>query len=243
MKSLEHLLARNPGHKDALAMLAKSYADLSGSLWNDVAERYFDTPAGQEVHGHALEADHNYTDALAAYKRSESMAPARPGPGLEIGRVLLQQGKTAEGVAALKREHALRPHDPETSYLLALAYIQSDRANEALPLLQQSYAWGPNDSEVALALAQVLLALKRPSDAIGPAKRAAALDPSSVVARELLSAALAQSASARQRALAIGYSFRCAAELRLVRIWRCRRSSRWDPSLSPISLSNIPSRK
>lgn len=199
VRSLEHLLARTPGHKDALAMLAKSYADLSGSLWNDVAERYFDTPPGQEVHGHALEADHNYTDALAAYERSESMAPDRPGPGLEIGRVLLQQGKTAEGLAALKREQALNPRDPETLYFLALAYIQSNHPADALPLLRQSYAGDSNDSEAALALAQVLLALKRPSEAIGPAKRAAVLDPSSVVARELLAAALAQAALPRER--------------------------------------------
>ncbi len=190
--SLEVLLSRNPAHRDGLAMLARAYADLAGSVWNDVAERSFATPAGLEVHGHALESDGNYTDALAAYEQSKALAPSRPGPGREIGRLLLQQGKTVEAVKALQAERELALFDPETCYVAALGLIQSGRMAEALPLLQEADEWVRTDADVPIALSQVLLSMKRPADAVAPARKALALDPSSVAAQELLSAALAQ---------------------------------------------------
>lgn len=191
LRQLEELLTRYPRHEEALAMLARTYADLSGSLWNDVAERFFETPAGLEVHGHALEAEGNYTDALAAYKQARALAAKRPGPAREIGRMLLQQGKTAEALAVLQPERSA-----DTSYLTALGLLQSGKTSEALPLLEEAEKWNRTEVDVPIALAQVLLSLQRPGEAVAPARKALELDPTSIAARELLHAALAQAETA-----------------------------------------------
>ena len=59
LQSLERLLARNPKHVEALELTVRTYTDLGSALWNDVAERNFETAPGYEVHGHALESEGN----------------------------------------------------------------------------------------------------------------------------------------------------------------------------------------
>src|SRR5207248_558446 len=117
LQSLERLLARNPKHVEALELVVRTYADLGSALWNDVAERNFETAPGYEVHGHALESEGNLEGALEAYRQSKALSPRRAGPGLAIGRLLLlRKGKAEEALAALHEELNLAPGDPETSY-------------------------------------------------------------------------------------------------------------------------------
>src|SRR5262249_54512877 len=47
---IERLLVRNPSRADALHLAVRTYADLGSSLWNQVAERHFESAAGYEVH-------------------------------------------------------------------------------------------------------------------------------------------------------------------------------------------------
>ncbi len=56
LQFLERLLARNPKHTGALELATRAYAEASTALWNDVAEQDFESPAGWEVHGHALQS-------------------------------------------------------------------------------------------------------------------------------------------------------------------------------------------
>jgi tetratricopeptide (TPR) repeat protein len=121
LQSLESLLARSPKHLDALDLAARTYADLASALWNDIAERHFETAAGYEVHGHALEAEGNLMGALEAYRRSKAMNRKRPGPGLAIGRLLLHLGKREEALSALNEELVLTPGDGELRELLLAA--------------------------------------------------------------------------------------------------------------------------
>lgn len=188
LKTLEVLITKNPAHKDALATLARVYADLAGTLWNDVAERSLDTPAGLEVHGHALESEGNLVDALATYKQAKAKAPQRAGPGLAIGRLLLRQGKTQEALAVLTAERMLAPSDPETYFTSGLALLQAGKAQEALPFLRSASEWTRNNADAPIALAQVLLSLGNAREAAEAAKKALALDPASAAAREILAA-------------------------------------------------------
>jgi tetratricopeptide (TPR) repeat protein len=102
--AIERLLVRRGSRLDALELAVQTYADLSSSLWNRVAERSFESAAGYEVHGHALEADGNVEGALEAYRNSKALGPGRIGPGVAIGRILLAQGKPAEARGVLDGE-------------------------------------------------------------------------------------------------------------------------------------------
>ena len=199
MRQLESLLKRNPEHREALATLARCYSDVAGSLWNNVAERTFNTPPGQEVHGHVLLSEGNRVSALKAFRDAQNLAPHRAGPGREVGRILLEEGQTSEALAALEAEHKLAPRDVETAYITGLALVQSNRLAEALPLLKQAAPWNVSGSESSIALAQLLLALGRAKEAESWARHALSIDPHSPAASDLLKAALAQTKASAPR--------------------------------------------
>lgn len=192
LRSLERLLARNPSHREALELASRTYADTASGLWNDVAERNFETAAGWEVHGQALESENNLTGAMEAYERSRTLNPKRPGPRLAMSRLLLRNGKAEQALAVLKEELTLAPHDAETAYYAGLAAIQLGRHSEAVPLLEEASRWERVAPEAALALTQVYLALRDPAKAAQAGRHAVKIDPSSPAAHELLVAALTQ---------------------------------------------------
>lgn len=190
LRSLERLLARQPEHSEALELATQAYSDVSSALWNGVAERNFESPSGYEIHGHALEAEGNLPGALASYRKARELAPDRPGPGREIGRLLLWEGKAEEALVELERESKLSPSDPRTAYYFGLAAIQLSRWEDAIPALEMAVRWIPHDSEPAMALAQVYLATKNVDGAVAAAQRAVSAAPKSQAAHELLVAAL-----------------------------------------------------
>jgi tetratricopeptide (TPR) repeat protein len=186
LTALERLLARRDSRLDALELAVKAYADLGSNLWNGVAERSFESAAGYEVHGHALEAEGNVEGALEAYRHSKTLNPGRIGPGIAIGRLLLGQGKAAEARAVLNGERQRSPSDPKACFYAGLAAIQLGEMAEAAPLLEIADRWTKHDPEPAIALAQVYLALGKRDEAAAAVRRAQALAPGSTAARELL---------------------------------------------------------
>jgi len=186
LAALERLLLRTPSRLDALQLAVRTYADLGSSLWNEVAERSFESPPGYEVHGHALEAEGNVEGALEAYRRAKALDPRRSGPGVAIGRLLLRQGNAAEARDVLDSERKIAPWDPQTCYYAGLAAIQLGQMSVAGPLLEVADRWTTHDPEPAIALTQVYLALGKPAEAAAAARRALALDPASPAAAELL---------------------------------------------------------
>lgn len=192
LQALERLLARSPDHKEALDLATRTYADLGTALWNDVAERHFETPAGYEVHGHALESEGNVPGAIEALRQSKALAPQRAGPGLALGRLLLRQGQAEEAFDILSREATLPGAEPEAAFYAGLAAIQLGRFNEASASLEKAAQWSRQNPEAHLALAQVHLALGEIEKAVEAARTAVDLAPASEAAHELLLAALAQ---------------------------------------------------
>jgi tetratricopeptide (TPR) repeat protein len=186
LATIERLLARRPSRRDALELAVQTYGDLGSSLWNRVAEHNFESAPGYEVHGHALEAEGNVQQALAAYRQSKTLDPHRIGPGIAIGRLLLGQGKPGEARAVLNDELKLAPSDPQACYYAGLAAAQVGDAAEAARLLEIADRWATYDTEPAIALAQVYLALGQREAAAAAARRALTLAPASIAARELL---------------------------------------------------------
>lgn len=191
LRSLERLLARNPQHVDALELAARTYSDTSSALWNRVAEHHFDTPAGFEVHAHALEGEGNAAGAIEYFTKSQKRAPGRAGPARELGRL---QGDAGQLRQAVK----LAPSDGRAHYLLGLWAIQHGDLAMAAVHLDKAVTWSAADYEPAIALAQVLLGLKRPADAVRAARRGVEMAPASAAAHELLLAAAEQAGELEQ---------------------------------------------
>ncbi len=200
LQSLERLLARSPKHVEALELTVRTYADLSTSSWNEVAEKHFETAPGYEVHGYALEADGNREGAIEAFRISQSLAPKRAGPGLAIGRLLLLQGKPVDALAVLKSELNLAGAHPEAFYQAGLATVQTGQYRDAATYLQEAARWPARNPEAPLALAQVYLATKESTKAIAAARQAVIIDPLSLAAHEVLTATLAEAGLTQERA-------------------------------------------
>ena len=191
LQALERLLQRSPRHSEALQLTTETYAETASALWNRVAERAFDTAAGQEVHGYALESEGNRSGALAAFRRSQEMAPQRPGPGTAIGRLLLSSGEIQTAREALAKELQNDPASPEAHLYAGLLALRENRPDQAEKSLKVATAWLPQNEDTALALCQAYLALSDPANAVAAARQAVLAESNSVAAHELLLTALA----------------------------------------------------
>jgi tetratricopeptide (TPR) repeat protein len=201
---LERLLQRNPRHTDALELSVRTAADAGRAAWNRVAETAFETAAGYEVHGHALESEGDRPSAMEAYRRSQQLEPRRAGPGLALGRLLLLEGKAEDALEVLRREVSLPGCDPSAFYYAGLSAVQTGKYREAAPWLEIAAKWPEQNPEAPLALAQVYLALNESDKAVKAAVQAVAQMPKSPAAHELLLAALikagrSEEAEAEQR--------------------------------------------
>ena len=191
LRALERLMARSPRHSEALQLATETYAETASALWNRVAERAFETAAGQEVHGYALESDGNRNGALEAFRRSREMAPHRPGPGAAIGRLLLSSGEIAAAREALAKELQNDPVSPEANLYAGLLALRENLPDQAEKPLKLATAWLPQNEEPALALCQAYLALGDAANAVAAARQAVLAESGSVAAHELLLTALA----------------------------------------------------
>ncbi len=190
LQSLERLLKRVPRHAEALQLATETYAETASLLWNHVADRAFDSAAGQEVHGYALESEGNREAAMQAFRRSRSIAPKRPGPRVALGRLLLSGGNIVEARQVLAEELQLDPTPVEAHLYLGLLALRENRAGEAIAPLQRAMTWMPQNEEPALALCQAYLATGDAGRAVAAARLAVAADAGSHAAHELLLAAL-----------------------------------------------------
>lgn len=186
LRSIEQLLQRNPNHLEALELAVRTYRELSTGIWNDIADKHFETAAGYEIHGHALESEGNRKGAIEAFRRSRALDPKRAGPGLAISRLLLLEGHASQSLAELERELRLPEADPTVYYYAGLAAIDLARYAEAAAWLETAARSTVQNPDAPLALAQVYLALKQPARAAEAARRAVDVDPSSAAARQLL---------------------------------------------------------
>jgi tetratricopeptide (TPR) repeat protein len=191
LQALERLLQRSPRHSEALQLTTETYAETARTLWNRVAERAFDTAAGQEVHGYALESEGNRSGALEAFRRSQKIAPQRPGPGTAIGRLLLSSGDIQAAREALAKELQNDPASPEAHLYAGLLALRENRPDQAAKSLKVAAAWLPRSEDPALALCQAYLALSDPANAVAAARQAVLVESGSVPAHELLLTALA----------------------------------------------------
>jgi tetratricopeptide (TPR) repeat protein len=141
LQILERLHQRDPKNPETLRLLAQNYAEYSAALWNSVAEKSPDAPAGLEVHGRALEFEGASQAALEAYQQALELDPNRPGVHAAIGRLMLTEGKAESALAEFQRELKLRPGEPEASYQAAVALVRLKRPAEAKGFLERAAQW------------------------------------------------------------------------------------------------------
>lgn len=142
---LDQLLAREPAN--ARALLLRSTArflkdDLAGGRKD--LDRALELDPGQRqawLHRAALEvADQQYEAALASFGRAETLDPQAPDNHLNIGAVLLLQGKLQPASERFQRYLAQQPGSADAAYLVASNYALAGYAALALGQLERAIA-------------------------------------------------------------------------------------------------------
>jgi Flp pilus assembly protein TadD len=104
-----------------------------------------------------LDHDGAYRWLQEALALDDSLAEAH----LDLGKILLYQGRRDEARAAFDKAAALAPTDPYAPYYVATLLMDDGRYDEAAALLQRSLALDPLNPKAHYALAQAYQRLGR----------------------------------------------------------------------------------
>lgn len=148
------LLAAQPGHADALHLLA-----------------VLDYQQGR------------FADALAGLERALAVAPQLAPAWSNRSALLRDLGRPAEALESAERALALQPGDARAANNRAAALLDLGRAADALPVLQEALARDAADPALHHNLGKALLALGRPDEACAAFEAALARDPGLAASR------------------------------------------------------------
>jgi Tfp pilus assembly protein PilF len=104
---------------------------------------------------------------------------------LDRGRRLFQQESDREAIAELNRALYLSPYEAEAHLLVGRIHLRNNRVRDAIDAFKISL-WSSDTAQAHVALGEAYLLAKDTAAARTEAERAAALDPSSSDAKQLL---------------------------------------------------------
>lgn len=188
---LEKSLALAPGQGEVhlaygQALLAlERPADALPHLERARATRVFPDTAGLEL-ARALVALKRGAEARAVVAETPLLEDTDAPTAAALGGLALGLGDAATAERMLRDAVRRAPDLPKAHEALGLALSALGRNDEALAAFQEAFRLGPEDPRIAFNLALLLARAGRLDEARPVAARAAALDPASAPARQLL---------------------------------------------------------
>jgi tetratricopeptide (TPR) repeat protein/2-polyprenyl-3-methyl-5-hydroxy-6-metoxy-1,4-benzoquinol methylase len=168
--SYREVLAADPGHPDALALLGdvadrRGRPDQAVMLLREAIQR---RPSVAQLHhklGTVLAQCGELDAACASYRAALRLKPDLPEAAFELGNALAWQGRRAEAIAAYRRALSTQPRHAPAQCNLALALQAEGRWDEALAAYRAALAL-EDMPEIRAHLARALMAAPRlPADA------------------------------------------------------------------------------
>jgi tetratricopeptide (TPR) repeat protein len=143
------------------------------------------SPWRHQASGEALESQHDYDAALAAYRQVLALAPAKPGVHFRIGRVLLAKSPDAESRAQaakeFEKELEIDSSNANAAYELGEVRRKAGELEPARELFELALKHYPEFEEAQIALGRTLLDLGKADLALPHFQKAVALDPNDAV--------------------------------------------------------------
>jgi Flp pilus assembly protein TadD len=180
LRYLNRALEIHPGYADALALRGQVRAQLGGvdgalldleaAIQLDPSHRGARQALAQLLYGGDAET------RLAALQARVDEAPEDAGAQHQLGKTLLEYGRTTEARQHLERAVALAPHDVEALRELGKALAVAQKNEQAIALFERVVALDPQDWQAHANLA-TLLAPRAPQQALEHARRAYQLQP------------------------------------------------------------------
>lgn len=163
------------------------------SILTGAIEVYPDDAALRVALGDLMAARERYTEAGAQYARALEIGPRGADLAFKAGMMarlggagsIAAGGAGGEGgaLSLLNEAATADPTNPEYAYQCGLAMADAGMVDTARAMLERAASLDDTRAEVHGALAELELDAGRPAEAIGPANRAAALEPDELAYR------------------------------------------------------------
>ena len=176
------ILARDPGHVDALtlggvALVHSAKAGEALSLFERAAQA---APVRADVQynlGGALKELERFDEAAAAYGRAVEFAPEDAEAHNNLGLVLAKLGRTREGEAALRHAVGLKPDYAEAHNNLGALLMEDGRLDAAVAAIGRALEIKPGYAGAHNNLGMAMRDLGKIDEAARAHRRAIALEP------------------------------------------------------------------
>jgi tetratricopeptide (TPR) repeat protein len=170
-------------------------------------------------------------DAAGALRAALEVAPERADIWANLGRMMHEQGQSAQGAELLEKCVALDRSKAEYWYNLGLASNESGNAPRAIEALQQATGLSPRWAMAWAVLGQIQFKQNQVGAAELSLRKAFDVDPESAFVRHTLAIVLRRLDRSDEALALIGEQTDQAAETRLVRAHLLGDSGRFDEAL------------
>ena len=208
VRELRALIAADPGHPDALYMLAALIRETDTPQARSEAGQIYETLLRVAPH-HAMGLNDlgimryregRREEGLALLRRAVAAAGKRFAPFDNLGRVLVEAKQAGEGAELLRQAVLRRPGDPEVRATAGYALIKAGRLADAQAMLEESLRRWPRHGPTHAQLVTLRSAQGREIDAARHAELRLEIGPDDAGIR-LIAARLLERGGDRARAI------------------------------------------
>lgn len=182
-----YLLEANPGHVEALELLAEAcfaQGRLAEALdaYDQALQSAPQAPGTLYNRGVVLDRLGRHEDAVASFNRALALQPRDVAALVNRGNALHALRRFAEALDSFDRALAIAPRNVEARYNRGNALLAMGRYEEALASLDATIAQHPDHADALLNRGLVLAALGRHGEALESYRRVLVIDPRRVEA-------------------------------------------------------------
>jgi predicted Zn-dependent protease len=186
IRTLKVFQARRGDDSDTLYWIGTFYDELAERTYQAMAKSYPNSYLVLETEGDQFLQQQKYDQALEAYQRALSAAPAEPGLHFDLGNTYWHMGKLDRARPELEAELKSNPDHAQANYELGDIAVKQGEAEKGLTLLKKALALDPNLVEAHRSLGRALLSEQRYPEAADQFLIVAQAEPSDHTIHALL---------------------------------------------------------
>lgn len=192
---LNHDYPRDP---DVLFLSVHAYSDLSARSSQILATTAPNSVQARQLYAEALEAQQQWDDAGAVYKKLLAENPRQPGVHFRLGRILLSRPDPPPDVAEqakkeFQQELGIDPSNAAAEYVLGELSRQAQQWDDAIVHFTRAGKLDAGFADAFLGLGTALVSAGRYAEAVPPLEQAVKLQPQNPIAHFTLANALNRS--------------------------------------------------
>jgi Flp pilus assembly protein TadD len=183
----------NVKYKDAESVFRKGNYVEAFDLFSAYVDEHPTDAFGHYMFGLSAWKAGNHDTAVVALSRAVELDSGMAKARINLGRVLLEQGKAIDALPHVQKATELNPESHEAWRVLGNVHAELGGSDSAIAAYRQALIRNPKDAWTMNNYGLVLIKLGRYEDALGPLARAVELKPESPVFQNNLGVAYEQS--------------------------------------------------